>query len=340
MKMIENSKNMGLTTKQILTLTQLERCGRKTALKVASFANGLDLVSAADMADFLRDLRESGRVKRLADYSVSDIKNAECMAEDILAKSEQAGIGIVGYYDVQYPKALRNLVTEKGTTDPPAFLYYKGELSVTELPSIAIIGTRNATAEGICAGEIFGQKFAESGFNVVSGLALGCDSAGHCGALNGNGATTAILAHGLDSVYPVENTDLAHSILDSGGLLLSEYPIGEHVLPNRLVERDRLQAGLAQATLVIQTGEYGGTMHAANATLAAGKPLFVVKYKSDLLMFSDKVRGNVCLADKGAAYLTTENADSVIEGLLSGIFSENASGKTARQECVQMTMAF
>lgn len=337
--MTETKKNMGLSTKQILTLLQLERCGRKTALKVARFANGMNLLSAADLADFLQNLRESGRVKRLADYSVSDIKNAERLAEVILAKSTEAGIGVIGYYDPHYPKSLRNLVTEKGTTDPPAVLYYKGELSVTELPSIAIIGTRNATAEGICAGEIFGQKFAESGFNVVSGLALGCDRAGHCGALNGNGATTAILAHGLDSVYPTENSDLAQSILDSGGLLLSEYPIGEQVRPNRLVDRDRLQAGLAKATLVIQTGEYGGTMHAANATLAAGKPLFVVKYKSDRLMFSDKVRGNMHLADRGAIHFTAENAESIIEGLLAEAHQATRV-KTATKIYKQMEFAF
>lgn len=337
--MTETKKNMGLSTKQILTLMQLKRCGRKTALKVARFANGMNLLSAADMADFLRDLRECGRVKRLADYSISDIKNAERIAEEIIAKSTEAGIGVISYYDPQYPNALRNLVTEKGTTDPPAVLYYKGELSVTELPSIAIIGTRNATAEGICAGEIFGQKFAENGFNVVSGLALGCDSAGHCGALNGNGATTAILAHGLDSVYPVENSNLAQSILDSGGLLLSEFPIGEQVRPNRLIDRDRLQAGLAKATLVIQTGEYGGTMHAANATLAAGKPLFVVKYKSDRLMFSDNVRGNIYLADRGAILFTAENAESIIESLLAEAHHATQV-KTATQIYKQMEFAF
>ncbi len=326
-----------MTTKQLLTLMQLQKCGRKTALKIANCAEGLNVGSAHELAEVLRELRECGRVKRLPVYSVSEVKKAERMAMYILEKSEEAGVGVVGYYDAFFPKALRKTVTGKMAQDPPAVLYYKGDLSVTGKPSISIIGTRDATIEGVCAGEVFGQKFAERGFNVVSGLALGCDTAGHRGALNGNGVTTAFLAHGLDSVYPVENKDLAQSILDNGGLLLSEYPVGERVIPNRFIERDRLQAGLAQATLVIQTGEHGGTMHAANATLAAGKPLFVVKYKSDRLMSSEKVRGNMCLADRGATYLTAENADRAIESILSKTSVANGNSTL---EYTQLTIKF
>ena len=335
--MTETKEKTGLTTKQLLTLMQLQKCGRKTALKIADCAEGLNIGNAHEMAEVLRDLRECGRVKRIPVYSVSEVKKAEQIAEDIFEKSDKAGISVVGYYDPLFPKTLRNLVTEEGKTDPPAVLYYKGDISVTEKPSVSIIGTRDATAEGVCAGEVFGQRFAERGFNVVSGLALGCDSAGHRGALKGNGVTTAFLAHGLDSVFPIENTELAHSILYNGGLLLSEYPVGEDVVPNRFIERDRLQAGLAQATLVIQTGEYGGSMHAANATLAAGKPLFVVKYKSDMLMFSDKVRGNICLADRGATYLTADNADRVIETIL---LKATTSNGTSTLEYMQLTMEF
>lgn len=337
MNMTETKEKTGLTTKQLLTLMQLQKCGRKTALKIADCAEGLTIGNAYEMAEVLQDLRECGRVKRLPVYSASEVKYAERLAMDILEKSEKAGIGVIGYFDPLFPKALRELVAEKGTTDPPAVLYYKGNLSVTEKPAVSIVGTRNATAEGVCAGEIFGQKFAEKGFNVVSGLALGCDSAGHRGALKGNGVTTAFLAHGLDSVFPVENTELAESILDNGGLLLSEYPVGEQVMPNRFVERDRLQAGLSQATIVIQTGEQGGTMHAANATLAAGKPLFVVKYKSDQLMFSEKVRGNRCLADRGATYLTAENADKAIESILSRASVANGNSTL---EYTQLTIKF
>ena len=339
MNITENKAKNGLTTRQILTLLMLPKCGRKTALKIASAAQGMEMGSDYDLADFLTYCRENGRVRRMVEYTQKDVMNAARKADHIIEDSQREGVGIIGFYDIGFPSRLRGLVSENGSVDPPAVLYYKGDLSIAEMPSIAIIGTREATKEGVVAGEVFGKMFAEKGFNIVSGLALGCDSAGHRGALKGNGVTTSFLAHGLDTVYPAENTELARSIVENGGLLMSEYPIGERVIPNRFVERDRLQAGLADATLVIQTGEHGGTMHAAKATLAAHKPLFVVRYKSDMLMLHDKVRGNSLLASLGARYLTAENADDVIAELLASK-SASPSVKDTSVGQGQITMEF
>jgi DNA processing protein len=117
-------------------------------------------------------------------------------------------------------------------------------------------------------------------------------------------------------VYPPENKKLADSILDNGGLLMSEYAIGMGVNRYNLVARDRLQAGLADATIVIQTGIHGGTMHAVNATLQAGKPLFVVEYSKPVL--SDKIQGNKYLKEsKGAQGISAINTQDVIKGLIT-----------------------
>ena len=137
-------------------------------------------------------------------------------------------------------------------------------------------------------------------------MAIGCDTAGHHGALKcDNGKTTAFLAHGLDSVYPPENEKLAAEIVERGGLLMSEYPIGDAVNRYYLVARDRLQAALSAATIVIQTGIHGGTNHAANTTLISKKPLFCVKYNDSLLMSHDNVVGNKTLVAKGAKFITS-----------------------------------
>lgn len=140
--------------------------------------------------------------------------------------------------------------------------------------------------------------------NIVSGLALGCDTAAHEGALKVGGATTAFLGGGLDEIYPQENEGLARRIVERGGLLLSEYPVGTQGNKYTLVARDRLQAGLAAATLVVQCSRHSGTMHASKATLSAGKPLLVVEYKS--WVDPSKTEGNEYLKSIGAAGLSSE----------------------------------
>jgi DNA processing protein len=189
-------------------------------------------------------------------------------------------------------------------------LFYRGNIKVLQMPGIAIIGTREPTEAGTQAGIYFAEKFAEQGFNIVSGLAIGCDTTGHQGALNVKGATTAFLANGLDweSIYPKENLELAKNIVESGGLLLSEYPVGQRGNRYTLVERDRLQAGLSYATIVIQTGLRGGTMHAVNATLKARKPLFMIKYKNMDGQVGGKAEGNKKFLEEGKAHALTSGS--------------------------------
>jgi len=201
-------------------------------------------------------------------------------------------------------------------------LYIKGNTGYLSNPKgIAIIGTREPTSEGKQAGAYFSEIFAEKGYNIISGLAIGCDTLAHQGALNKKGITTAFLAHGLDQkIYPKENTKLAEQIIDGGGMLISEYPVGTQLMTNRLVERDRLQSGLANATLVIQTGIKGGTMHAVNATLTNKKPLFAIQFKGDSLMH-DKVQGNIKLINEGKANVLNSgnlnDAFSIIENYIN-----------------------
>ena len=128
------------------------------------------------------------------------------------------------------------------------------------------------------------------------------------------GKTTAILANGLDhnSIYPPENQDLAEEIVENGGLLISEYRIGTPVNRYSLVARDRLQSGLSLATLVVQTGEHGGTMHAATSTLQAGKPLYTILFKDDATNQHEKCLGNALLVKQGAKYIKgNDNFDEI-----------------------------
>lgn len=304
---------MSLSSRFIIALLRLSGCGRITTFKIANYADSLNLEinNSNDLFFLLQKCKEQKIANRIKEYSFIEIEDAINDADIIISKSGVNGIGIVSYYDSDFPVRLKNLSDEKGSILSPIVLYYLGDIKKANYPAIAIIGTREPTPEGVIAGEYFGNYFSSKGYNIISGLAIGCDTAGHKGALSANGITTAFLAHGLDTIYPPENKLLAKSIIDSGGLLLSEYPIGDFLTANKLIDRDRLQAGLAQATIVIQTGIKGGTMHAANATLNSKKPLYVVEYKSPNIMNHEKVKGNTYLTTKGAKYINTQNASEI-----------------------------
>lgn len=298
---------------QVIALTQLDGVGAKTVMRIceALKERELEIETAKDMHDFLVLARSRKLVARLKEIAESDVVRAYSIAKRIVEDSASQGIYALSYLDANYPQTLLKTVDESGNAAAPVLIYYKGDINITKLPGIAVIGTREPTSEGERIGTLLSAKFAEQGFNIVSGLALGCDTCGHLGALKVKGKTTAILAHGLTTVYPPQNEQLAARILESGGLLLSEYPIGTNLTTYNLVARDRLQSGLAKATLVIQTGKSGGTMHAVHSTIAAQKPLYVVKYQDVATLSHEKTAGNEYLAQKDAKYIS--ESDNIAE---------------------------
>lgn len=320
---------MALTDKQILTYLNVRGLGIKTAFKLAEYAreNSVVLENQNDMYEFCSTLLSKKIIKRPKFENANAILDGYDIAMRILESSANSGIKYASYYSENFPSKLKDIRDSKGELDAPLFLWYKGDLTVAEMPSVAIIGTREPTPEGIKVGNYLGQRFAEAGFNIVSGLAYGCDKSGHEGALRAlNGKTTAFLAHGLDIIYPPEHTELAHRIVEAGGLLLSEYSIGTRGMANYFIARDRLQSGLADACIVIQTGRSGGTLHAVKATIANKKPLYAVKFSNTEIIGLPKVQGNVMLLDEGikvadnsqaqkALPITSDKCEEIIEKL-------------------------
>lgn len=312
---MERNHKIGIV--DIIALRNIKDCGNATINKICNYVikNGISLGSPTALNDIFPELRKDKIVtSKLSNFDIYDANDAYRKAENILSIHERLGIKAVSLYDNSFPEILKSTINENGKADVPIVLFYKGDISATELPSISIIGTREPTDIGKQAGRFFGKVFAEKGFNIVSGLALGCDTSGHEGALDAKGITTAFLAHGLDTVYPPQNTELAENILGNGGILMSEHPAGTPVSKYSLVARDRLQAGMSMATIVIQTGVHGGTMHAANTTLLAHKPLYVVKYKD---MSITQVQGNISLSHKGGEFITSSDVDNIIDKLTS-----------------------
>lgn len=312
---------MALNKEQILILTCLKEIGVKGIgpQKIFAIANTIEKKKlVVNSIEALATIMSGMSEKVIQKVTLENLNEAFRHAKRIIEASESANIGYIGYFDDDFPAVLRKAINEEGKLDPPLILWYRGDLSITKLPGLAVIGTREATPEGVVGGEYLSGQFAKRGFNIVSGLAVGCDTCGHKGALIVGGKTTAILANGLDhnSIYPPENQDLAEKIVENGGLLLSEYRIGSKVNRYSLVARDRLQAGLSLATLVIQTGERGGTMHAANTTLKANKPLYAVRYKNPATNSHEKCLGNALLVRKGAKYISgVDNLDEISQSI-------------------------
>jgi DNA processing protein len=156
-------------------------------------------------------------------------------------------------------------------------LYARGNLAVLKHRRIALVGSRRASAQGIRDAHWFAQTAAASGLVVVSGLAVGIDAAAHEGALSATaGKTIAVLAHGLDDVYPSRNRQLAARVLDADGLLISEYPDATPARPFQFVHRNRIIAALSEVVCVIEAGEKSGAVITALEALELGKDVCAV----------------------------------------------------------------
>ncbi len=171
--------------------------------------------------------------------------------------------------DVAYPHLL------KETAGFPERLHYVGIPPEQDELCISIVGTRKATREGQALAYETAEELAKRGFTIVSGLALGIDGAAHEGALHAKGKTIAVLANGLDSVYPKQHEHLAKLIVENEGCLISEYPDGTPSYPNQFLERNRIVSGLSIATIVIEAPERSGSLATARNAIEQGRDVFI-----------------------------------------------------------------
>lgn len=171
------------------------------------------------------------------------------------------------------------------STNPPKKLYYIGKLP--DSISIACIGIRKPTEFGIYACSKITQMFVNNGFTIISGMALGIDTIAHKTTIKSGGHTVAVLASGLDTIYPKENEDLFHQIIETNGCVISEYPLGTNISKQNLIARNRIITGLSLGTICAQAKLNGGSIKACKYTLAQSRPLFFplppepLKYESE-----------------------------------------------------------
>jgi DNA processing protein len=216
------------------------------------------------------------------------VNRAWQMADEIIAASNQNNVRIFSRFDPEFPDLLRTI------PNPPVLLHVKGNFRILNSKCVAVIGTREPCEYSrIQAGEI-SSGLVREGFTIVSGLARGVDAAAHEGALNANGKTIAILAHGLHMVYPAENRDLAAKIVQKDGALISEYSWYTPLVRWFLVDRDRLQSGMSSGVFVIETKIKGGTMHTIDFCKKQHRQLIVLNPPKDAIT-GDNFSGNLNL---------------------------------------------
>ncbi len=182
----------------------------------------------------------------------------------------EKGIDLISMYDDDYPDQFKYL------DEFPILLYIKGNKELLYTPAISIVGSRDLTRYGQTITENFASSLAKIGYTIVSGLARGVDAVAHEIVAKTTGNTIAVLGCGLDVIYPAENAYLYQAILQNGGLIMSEYPLGEKAQYYHFPERNRLIAALSKGVLVTEARLNSGSLITARYALDYGKELFVV----------------------------------------------------------------
>ena len=267
-----------------LTLSKIKTYGPK---RINDLLRRIDVSTIDKPADFIQKISSSGLKIKVP--NLEELESSFDNAITTLNSLENTDINLTTILSEDYPLRLK-----EGVEDPPTLIFYKGKLENISEKAVAIVGTRTPTDESIEIANNLTTEMAKRGHCIVSGLAKGIDTVAHKGALENKVSTVAVVAHGLNTVYPKENIDLASSILENGGVLLSEYPPDEGIAPYQFVARDRIQSALSTTVFVVQTKVDGGTMKTANFANKQGRELYV---------YSDKgpeFEGNEQLISEGA----------------------------------------
>lgn len=235
--------------------------------------------------------KELSTVKGIGSKTIEKMlnQNLRNSVEKHIEYMQKNNIDIISICDEEYPELLKEIY------DPPISLYSKGNTQILNQASIGIVGCRDVSNYGKSAAKYFSYHLVKEGRNVISGLAKGVDSYAHIGSICGQmesyphvdngvksgncGKTIAVVGNGLDMVYPKENGNLANQILETGGTILSEYPLGTKPEKMNFPARNRIISGMSNGILVVEAKEKSGTLITVDFALEQGRDVFVVPRK-------------------------------------------------------------
>ncbi len=246
-----------------VALISSARIGGTLATRLLRHFGSLEAVFAADAADLMQ-------VQGIGQNTANAIKRADLTSvQDMLERLGEAGIEAVTWEEPVYPQNLLCI------PDAPPALFVRGELRKEDARAIAIVGTRQPAQEALTLAEHLAFGLAQRGWIIVSGLAVGIDTAAHSGALKAGGRTLAVLGSGIQNIYPRRNRPLAESIIDSGALLSEVLPDAP-VSRQGLIARNRITSGLSRAVFVVQSTEDSGSINTARRARKQGRALYVI----------------------------------------------------------------
>jgi len=233
----------------------------------------------------LRSMAKMGQPQELLAMSLTELESvgltaaaaqfvfdgrARAAAEAEIKRIDEAGASFLTYDDVAYPERLREIY------DPPAVLWMRGEVKLLSQPGIAVVGTRRPSPYGAGMAQLLSRDLASRGVVILSGMARGVDTEAHKGALEARGRTVAVWGTGIDVIYPKENKRLAEQILEQGGTILSEYPMGTFPAPQNFPIRNRILSGMSVGVLVVEAAENSGTRITARCAMEQNRDVYAV----------------------------------------------------------------
>jgi DNA processing protein len=274
-----------------VALSLLRNVGIKTISALIETFGSAEAALQADTAALMK-VRGIGKVTAAAIREI-DLADVQCR----VTEWQHQGITIRTAYTPDYPQALQAL------DDAPATLFIRGTLHPNR-KAVAIVGTRSPDNDARQVAFQLGKMLAEQGWTIVSGLAMGIDTAAHEGALSvPNGHTVAVLGSGVLNIYPEENINLAKQMLEHGALVSENHPDATPNAP-RLVSRNRIISGLCQHVIIVQTGIDGGAMYAARSAIAQGRTVHAVGFPAS---------GNLELLKNNARFIAPDLRSFTLE---------------------------
>lgn len=286
-------------------LSSLSGVGSKSCLNlIRHFGSAENIYQCS-----FHELMASGLVREKTAMAILQDRNIE-NADEYLKTMKENGINVYTIHESEYPENLRNIY------DPPPVLYVKGELEPEDKFAVGIVGSRKASDYGLKAAQKIALRLAETGITIVSGMALGIDSAAHRGALKAEGRTIAVCGCGLKYVYPVSNYNLSREIIKSGALV-SEYPFDTAAYANQFPARNRIISGMSLGIIVVEAGDKSGSLITADFALEQGREVFAVPGN----ISSPNSKGTNALIKSGAKLVS--RIEDIIEELnLNVIYEE------------------
>jgi len=269
------------------------------------------------------ELRASGLVKdkQLEALFSDDLAQR---VEEALRWNEQDNQYLLGLGAEGFPEQLSEI------SDAPILLYVKGVVSLLSDPQLAIVGSRHASKLGTHSAKDFAHYLSDQGLGITSGLALGIDTAAHEGGLLGIGKTIAVVATGLDRIYPARNKELGHQIVEQGAMI-SEFPLGTKPLAHHFPKRNRIISGLSVGTLVVEAALKSGSLITARTASEQGREVFAIPGSIN----NPQAKGCHQLIKQGAKLV--ESGQDVLEEL-SGVIELNKPNENVQQDWLQSSV--